>query len=253
MPEQENETDMQTYATVDELMHAAAEEIIFQSAESIATHGYFALALAGGSTPRQLYTLLANKELSARINWSCVYLFWGDERCVPPDHSDSNYRMAYDSLIKRVPIPASNIYRMQGEQRPEQAAEHYQRMLQHFFTTPLADEPMATFDVVLLGMGTDGHTASLFPGTAAIQEQTRLVIAHYIEQLQAWRITLTPVALNHARHIVFLVAGAEKAERLRQVVQGDEQPEVLPAQVVRPVHGKVRWMVDAAAASVLEE
>jgi 6-phosphogluconolactonase len=253
MTEQANETDIQTYATVEQLMHATAEEIIFQAAESIATRGYLALALAGGSTPRQLYTLLANKDLSARINWSRVYLFWGDERCVPPDHPDSNYRMAYDSLIKRVPIPASNIYRIPGEQRPEQAAEHYQNMLQNFFAAPLAEEPMATFDMALLGMGTDGHTASLFPGTAALQEQTRLVVAHYVEQVRAWRITLTPAALNHARHIVFLVAGAEKAERLQQVLQGEEQPDVLPAQVVQPVHGKVRWMVDAAAASALEE
>jgi 6-phosphogluconolactonase len=224
------------------LARAAAEHFVTLATAAIAAHGQFVVALSGGSTPRATYTLLANDELAARVDWPRVRVFWGDERCVPPDHAGSNYRMARETLLDHVPLPTRNVHRIQGELPPDQAATAYQAELEAVLGAG------GRFDLILLGMGEDGHTASLFPSTAALHEQTRWVVAQYVDKLSAWRVTLTPVAINAAAHVTFLVYGVGKAERLREVLDGPRQPDVLPAQIVRPTDGRLLWLADAAAA-----
>ncbi len=241
-----------------QVAHAAAEYTIALAQQSIATSGRFVLALAGGSTPRMLYQVLASEQVAPRIAWQHVHVFWGDERCVPPDHAESNYRMAYESLLQHVPVPPAQVYRMRGEAAPEQAAAEYEHLVQTFFGHQVGVAPAqptaataTTFDLVLLGMGDDGHTASLFPGSTAADEQERQVVATFVEKLGAWRLTLTAACINTAAHVLFLVTGAPKAERLRQVLHGAYQPELLPVQRIKPVHGRLQWMVDEAAARLL--
>jgi len=240
-------SEVKIYPDASALARAAAEHFVALSAEAVRAHGRFAVALSGGSTPKSLYSLLATDEFAARLDWTRVHIFWGDERCVPPEHPDSNYRMAREALLDHVPIPAGNIYRIQGEREPADTADDYERVLQAFFTRR---EPR--FDLILLGMGEDGHTASLFPGTAVIHEQARWVVAHYVKKLRAWRATLTPVVINAAANVTFLVAGASKAECLSQVLTGPYQPDVLPAQIVRPADGHLLWLVDSEAAVQLK-
>jgi 6-phosphogluconolactonase len=174
-----------------------------------------------------------------------VHIFWGDERCVPPDRPQSNYRMANETLLSRVPLPAENIHRIRGEDEPKLAAAAYEELLRGF----LRGESL---DLVLLGMGDNGHTASLFPGLPGVTETVRWVLAQYVEVVSMWRVTMTPVVINAARHVRFLVAGAEKADRLRDVLEGPAQLEVLPSQAIQPTRGELRWLVDAAAAARLE-
>jgi 6-phosphogluconolactonase len=247
-------TDVQTYPDAENLTRAAAEHFLTLAGAAIAARGRFAVAFSGGSTPRATYALLATPELAAQVDWSCVHVFWGDERCVPPDHPDSNYRMAREALLDHVPIPAQNVHRIRGEVEPEEAAAEYERTLRTFFS-PVPEERRAEpeqsaphFDLVLLGMGGDGHAASLFPGSAALHERMRWVVAYYVDKLQAWRVTLTPVAINAAAQVTFIVSGVGKAKRLQQVLVGPYQPDVLPAQIVRPDGGRLLWLVDAAAA-----
>ncbi len=235
------------YPDADALARAAAELVAVLAEEAIAARGRFAVALAGGSTPRTTYALLATEEFASRLDWPRIHIFWGDERCVPPDRLDSNYFQARQALLDRVPVLASNIHRIPCEREPTHAAIVYERTLQAFFT-PHAPGRISRFDLVILGMGPDGHTASLFPGTAALREQKRWVVAQYIECLAAWRVTLTPLVINSAAHVVFLVSGADKAERLQEVLAGPRQPDRLPAQIVRLSDGQLLWLVDAAAA-----
>jgi 6-phosphogluconolactonase len=249
---------VEIHSDTERLARAAADHFATLARKAMATRGRFAVALAGGSTPQAMYALLATGEFATRVAWSGVHVFWGDERCVPPDHPDSNYRMAREALLDHVPISTGNVHRISGELEPTRAATEYERALRAFFA-PLPGEgeaedeaPMARFDLILLGMGDDGHTASLFPGTAAIDEQTRWVVAQYVEKLDAWRVTLTPIVINAAANVTFVVSGSGKAERLRQVLTGPYQPHVLPTQIVNPDHGRLRWLVDAAAASSLE-
>jgi 6-phosphogluconolactonase len=226
--------------------------------EAIADHGEFTLALAGGSTPRMLYALLATENYAPRIDWSRVQLFWGDERPVGPDHPDSNYHMTRQALLRHISIPVNNLHRIRGELDPMQAASTYERKLRDFFaarpaqTVMIDDSPVVRLDMVLLGMGDDGHTASLFPHTRALHERQRWVAANYVEQQGSWRITTTPVLINAAHTVVFFVAGEIKAAVLRDVLHGPPQPETLPAQLVQPVSGRLHWMVDQTAASALE-
>jgi 6-phosphogluconolactonase len=239
--------EVKVYAEALALARAAAGHFVALSAQAVSAHGRFAVALSGGSTPKTMYSLLATPEFAARLDWTRVHIFWGDERCVPPEHPDSNYRMAREALLDHVPIPAGNVYRIHGELEPAEAADDYERTLQAFFT-----HRQPRFDLILLGMGDDGHTASLFPGTAAIHEQTRWVVAHYVEKLRTWRVTLTPVVINAAANVTFVVAGAGKAECLSQVLTGPYQPDVLPAQIVRPADGHLLWLLDADAAAQLK-
>jgi 6-phosphogluconolactonase len=215
-------------------------------------HGIFSVALSGGSTPQQLYHLLASEPLSEQVDWSKTHIFWGDERCVPPDHPDSNFMKAQQVLLNHIPIPEENIHRILAELPPEQAAEAYEETLLRFFSS-LADETersQAGFDLVLLGMGDDGHTASLFPGTDVIHEETRWARALYVDKLAAWRITLTPAILNRSRQILFLVSGAGKSYTLQRVLYGSYQPDRFPAQVIRAGSGNLTWLVDEAAAAL---
>ena len=241
-------SEIKVYADASALARAAAEQFVTLSAEAINPRGRFAVALSGGSTPTALYALLATSEFASRVEWACVHVFWGDERCVPPKHPDSNFRMAREALLDHVPIPAENVYRIGGEMEPAQAANEYERKLQAFFSN---GQPR--FDLILLGMGDDGHTASLFPGAAAIHEQVRWVVAHYVDKLRVWRVTLTPVVINAAANVAFVVSGAGKADRLQQVLTGPYQPDVLPSQIVRPAEGRLLWLVDSDAAAQLKQ
>lgn len=243
---------IEVYSDAVRLANAAAEHVIALAGEAIAARGRFSLALSGGSTPRALYTLLATDKFASRVDWSRVHFFWGDERYVPTTHADSNYRMARETLLDKVPTPAHNVHPMPTEMDPAAAAAEYERILGEFFACPgQAVGGAPKFDLVLLGMGEDGHTASLFPGTAVLTEKKRWVVAHDVQQLGAWRITLTPVAINAAAHVTFVISGESKARRLQQVIEGPFQPQALPAQLVSPTHGHLLWLVDAAAASHL--
>jgi 6-phosphogluconolactonase len=235
----------------DSLMRAEAERLVTLARDAIAAQGRFLLALAGGSTPRRLYELLSKPPFVDRIDWSRTHVFWGDERGVPPDHPASNYRMAREALLDRVPIPKENVHRIHGEDDPKRAAEDYERLLRGFFG-PNEGPPARSFDEVLLGMGADGHTASLFPGAPPLTEGRRWVMAQHVEQPEPmWRITLTPVVLNAAADVSFLVAGAAKAQRLWDVLEGGPRDEALPAQLIRPNDGALHWWVDAAAGARL--
>lgn len=221
------------------------------AADSIAAAGRFSVALSGGSTPRALYRLLAAPPFSEAIDWPRVHLFWGDERFVPAEHPDSNYGLAREAFISRVPIPAVNVHPIPTESGdPEAAAARYEEALRQFFPAPEGEMPH--FDLVLLGLGADGHTASLFPGSPALDEHDRLVVATYVPKLSAWRLTLTPPLLRGARHVLFLVAGLDKASALREVLEGPYDPYRLPAQLVQPDEGDLTWLVDEAAASLLK-
>lgn len=240
------------YENVDILFHQAAGRLTELCREAIRSSGRFTLALAGGSTPRRLYERLAEPEHAGRIEWDQTHIFWGDERCVPPDHPESNYRMARELLIDHVPVPPRNIHRIRGEADPQQAAAAYEQELKDFFFPgPASSAALPEFDLILLGMGDDGHTASLFPGAAALHEEKRWVVACRVEKIEDWRVTLTPRVINAARNVFFVVTGRGKARCLKEVLQGPFRPDELPAQAIRPVPGKVVWMVDAEAASLL--
>ncbi|HET6577081.1 MAG TPA: 6-phosphogluconolactonase [Gemmatimonadales bacterium] len=219
---------------------AGAARIAAAAAEAIAARGRFRLVLAGGDTPRQTYEVLTGPEFVARVDWPRVEFFWGDERCVPPDDPRSNYRMARESLLDRVPIVPENVHRIRGEEDPARAALEYEERLGGLLP-----------DLVLLGLGVDGHTASLFPGLAAVRERDRRVVAEYVGTVEAWRVTMTPPLLNSARAVAFLVSGAGKAGPLRQVLQGGLPPDLLPARAIHPASGRLDWLLDAAAASGL--
>jgi 6-phosphogluconolactonase len=225
------------YANAAELARAAAEHFIALAADAIADRGKFTVALAGGSTPRATYALLASDEFAAQVDWQHVHVFWGDERCVSPHHPDSNYRMAREALLDHVPIPADNMHRIQGELNPEQAASIYRNDLKAVLGID------GRFDLVMLGMGDDGHTASLFPGTAALEEREHAVVAVYVEKMQSWRVTLTLPVINASCHVLFLVSGAAKVDALACIYAG----EPLPAALVRPTSGQLTWMMDEDA------
>lgn len=241
--------EIRTLTTPQELFAAAAEEVVRAANEAVAQRGRFTIALAGGSTPKSLYNLLATNARTA-LPWDRMFFFWGDERHVPPTDSDSNYRMADEAMLAKIPVPAANVFRMKTE-NPEAAAvaEDYEQTLRKFFQ--LEPGQLPTFDLILLGMGPDGHTASLFPGTAALQEKSRLVLANWVEKMKTYRITLTLPVLNAARCVIFLVSGTDKAPALHAVLEEDVSGEQYPAKLVQPRQGKVIWLVDRAAASSL--
>ena len=243
---------VRVYADADLLARAAAEHVLSEYEAAVAAQGHFSVALSGGSTPKALFTLLADPAFNRHVDWSQVYVFWSDERCVPPDHTDSNYHMARQTLLDQVPIPLTNIHRMRGEDEPAKAAADYEHVLQEQFKH-LGKNGQVQFDLVLLGMGDDGHTASLFPHTAALDEYERLAVANYVEKLSVWRLTLTAEAINAARKVTFLVAGANKAERLQQVIEGERRPHDLPSQLIQPTSGNLLWLVDEPAAAKLKQ
>jgi 6-phosphogluconolactonase len=245
---------LERFPTTDALMAGAAEVVVSAAAQAIDASGRFAVALAGGSTPRRLYELLASPAYAPRVDWSRVHLFWGDERGVPPGDPASNYRMVREALLDDVPIPDTNVHRIRGEDSPADAAASYERELRRAFATPAGPPDVVAgrrFDLVLLGMGENGHTASLFPGLGAVHEKERWVVAEYVPETSMWRITLTPPVLNAAAHVAFLVTGARKATMLHRVLEGPSEPDGLPAQAIAPVDGTLDWLVDAAAAARL--
>lgn len=229
-----------------EIAYQAAERIVDAAARAAAEGRRFSVALAGGSTPKALYELLATKAYQPRIDWANVEVFFGDERTVPPDHKDSNYRMAREALLSKVPLPGDNVYRMAGERDPQAAAKEYGEMLKEKF----GDGGM---DVVLLGMGDDGHTASLFPDTEALAETKHRCVANFVPKLNAWRLTLTAPFINKARDVILLVAGASKATRLAEVLEGPPDPTRLPVQLIRPTGGRLIWLVDPPAVGMTAE
>jgi len=229
----------------------AAEHFTALARARAAESGRFAVVLAGGSTPRNLYSLLATAAYRERVPWAATHLFFGDERCVPPDHPESNFRMVKEALLDHVPIPGGQVHRMQGEDpQPERAAGAYEDELRHFFVT--AGDLPPRFDLGLLGLGADGHTASLFPGSPALDEGWRLVVPAAVEGLVARRLTLTLPVLNAAARVVFLVAGSAKARALAAVVRGTAaRGAVLPAALVEPESGALLYFVDRAAAALI--
>lgn len=236
----------------DVLARQAARYLTELSRESIRTSRRFTLVLSGGFTPKGLYERLAEAEFSKKLDWNSIHIFWGDERCVPPDHPESNYRMARESLIDHVPLPPQNVHRIRGEMEPQAASIAYEKELKAFFFPGHAECPgVPGFDLILLGMGDDGHTASLFPKTAALHEQKRWVVAPYVEKLRSWRMTLTPRLINAAHNVLFLVSGRDKARCLKEVLQGPYRPDELPAQLIRPESGRLSWMIDVEAACLL--
>jgi 6-phosphogluconolactonase len=241
--------EVRRLTTPQDVFHAAAEEVVRAANEAVAERGRFVIALSGGSTPKNLYTLLATNARAA-LPWAQMFFFWSDERHVPPTDPDSNYRMAQEAMLSRVPVPASNVFRVPAE-KPDagDAALAYERTLRQFFSPPAGEIPR--FDLILLGLGPDGHTASLFPETAALVEKSRLVVANWVEKLNTYRITFTVPLLNAARCVAFLVSGSEKASTLREVLEGDAPAEKYPAKLVRPAEGKLIWFADRAAASEL--
>jgi 6-phosphogluconolactonase len=233
------------------LARAAAERFAGVAEKAVARAGRFTVALAGGSTPKGLYATLADEPSRSRIPWSRTEVFWGDERCVPPDHAESNYRMAAEALLRGIPIPPEHIHRMRGgDPDPDRAASDYERVLRAAFR--LRAGALPRFALILLGLGTDGHVASLFPGSRALCEVTRLVVAPYVEQHRGYRLTLTLPVINEACVILFLVSGQDKAEALHTVLTAPTRDARLPAQHISPGDGRVIWLVDRNAAALLE-
>jgi 6-phosphogluconolactonase len=234
---------IEIFANAQELARGAAEYFVARSGEAVAQKGFFTVALSGGSTPKILFELLANpnEPFHAQLPWTMTHFFWSDERHVPPDHPDSNYRMAHEAMLSRVPVPESNVHRVHGENpnAADAAAEYEQTLLQ------LTKQTLPQLDLILLGLGTDGHTASIFPGSEVLQETKRLVSAPWVEKLNTHRITMTLPLLNNGASVLFLVSGDEKAEIVKKVLEG---PKLYPAQYVQPTHGQLLWMLDKDAA-----
>jgi 6-phosphogluconolactonase len=247
----ERSAELRVCRDAEELAAAAAVEIARRARGAVTSRGLFTLALSGGSTPTRLYAVLARQQAGrGAVPWGKVHVFWGDERAVPPGHPESNFRAANEALLSRVPIPEGNVHRIRAELgSAAAAAELYETELRDFFRTPVGRFPR--FDLVLLGLGADGHTASLFPESGALGELTRLVVAPLVPRLGAHRITLTLPVLNGAREVMFLVSGEGKAGVLAQVLEGGTEGVPLPARLVRPRDGALLWFVDRAAAKEL--
>lgn len=234
-------------ATADLLMRSAAANISSLLIRAVQSRGRAMVALSGGSTPRGVYSLLGSEPTRSQIPWEKVHLFWGDERCVPPTDAESNFRMVNETLLQHIIIPSQNVHRIPGEGSPESAAKAYESELRKAF--PLNPAATPDFDVMVLGLGADGHIASLFPGTPVLEERQRLVVSVFVEKVRPHRITMTFPVINNAHQILVLVSGTSKAGILAQVLQGD--PLLFPAQRIQPVAGKLRWLVDRDAASQL--
>lgn len=236
---------VEIYADKTELAEAAARDFVAKASQAIKERSRFTVVLAGGSTPKATYARLA-RDHAAEVDWGNVHVFFGDERAVPPDHEDSNYRMAHEALLDHVSV--GSVHRMRGELPPEAAAKAYEEDLREFFE----DESLLRLDLVMLGIGGDGHTASLFPHTPALDVMNRWAVENPVEKLETIRLTLTVPVINAARAVNFLVAGEDKAEALREILEGGEDPHTYPAKLVRP-SGGATWMVDREAAGSLKK
>ncbi|HEX4029852.1 MAG TPA: 6-phosphogluconolactonase [Terracidiphilus sp.] len=233
------------------LAACAARHFVEAAEAAVAARGRARIAVSGGSTPKTAFALLADpaQPWLARMPWDKLELFWVDERCVPPDHPDSNYRMTREAMLDHVPLPAAQVHRMEGELEPEAAAARYESLLRNRFRLEGAETPR--FDLVALGMGPDGHTASLFPHSAALHEIGRLAVANHVENKDAWRITLTWPVINQGASVFFLIGGADKAQVLQEVMTGPRDVERLPSQLIQPSGGILTLLLDKAAAAML--
>ncbi len=241
------------YDDADAVARAAADVVVRAARESMAARGRFTLVLAGGSTPQRSYEILSQPRYSRQVDWSITDFFWGDERPVPPDHEDSNYRMANRALLGRISLDPERIHRLQGELTDlDSAAIRYEEEIAAAFDASTDTQP-PSFDLVLLGMGADGHTASLFPHTEALDESSRWVVANSVPQLTTHRLTMTAALMNRARKVVFLVTGATKAPALAGVLEGPADPHRLPSQLIQPRTGQLDWLLDRAAAGRLRK
>ena len=249
--------EIRVYENAQELALEAAKEFARLADQYVVSLGRFTAALSGGSTPRAMFSLLAEEPFNKSVPWASIYFFWGDERAVPPTHSGSNYRMAMETLLSRVPLPPENIFRIPAElDDHDRAAREYSETIRQFFTgggtpgtAPLSAWPR--FDLVLLGMGSDGHTASLFPRTTALKVLDQIATANYVQKLNAHRVTLTAATINNARNVAFLIAGADKAQALKSVIEGPVDPELYPSQLIQPRSGRLTWLLDEEAAGML--
>jgi 6-phosphogluconolactonase len=241
--------EIRVSTTPQELFEAAAEVVVHTAKDAVEQRGRFTIALSGGSTPKSLFNLLATNARTV-LPWDRMFFFWGDERHVPPTDPESNYRMAEEAMLSKIPVAAGNVFRIPAE-NPDAAAaaDAYEQTLRKFFQLGPGEIPI--FDLILLGMGPDGHTASLFPGSAGLQEKNRLAIANWVDKLKTSRLTLTLPVLNAARCVAFLVSGTDKAAVLKTVLEEDAPAEQYPSKLIRPNNGKLIWLVDRAAASDL--
>ncbi len=243
---------LRKFADAEQLNEAAAETLVHVAAETISARGRFIWALTGGHTPKRLYELLAGPPFKGRMPWDKVEFFWGDERAVLPEHAESNFRLAHEALLSKLQLRETQIHRMAAERDDlENAAWDYQVEIAQLFGTDPEGEP-PSFDLILLGMGTDGHTASLFPHTEAAKEESRWVTSNYVPKLDRFRLTFTARIINRAARVWFLVAGEDKADALAQVLQGPPDPLRLPAQLIQPQEGELMWFIDTAAATKLQ-
>jgi 6-phosphogluconolactonase len=243
--------EVQIVRDAEALYRAGAAEFVRLAGEAVMTKGSFTVALSGGSTPKGLYGLLAtDPRLREQVPWEKIHVFWGDERHVPPTDAESNYRMAHEALLSKVPVPLAHLYRIKSE-APDasHAADDYEQTLRMFFRVSAGQLPR--FDLVFLGLGPEAHTASLFPGTKALHETKRLVVSNWVGKFFTDRMTMTPPILNNSACVVFLVSGGEKALPLKAVLEGPYEPDQLPAQLIRLEHGRLLWLVDRDAASLL--
>ena len=247
------ELDLQIFPSVDEVTTATAEYIATALEQAVAVRGQARIAISGGATPKAVFELLADpaQPFLTRIPWAHTQLFWVDERCVPPTDEESNYGMTKTAMLDTVPLPAANIHRMEGELDPEEAASRYESEIRNTFKLEGAETP--TFDLVILGLGPDGHTASLFPHTEGLNEMSRIVMANHVPQKDVWRLTLTWPVITQGRQVAFLIEGADKADMVQTVFAGAYDPETYPAQLIRPASGKLTLLLDQAAAAKLKK
>jgi 6-phosphogluconolactonase len=248
--------DVRILTNIDAIARRAAQEFVQSATSAVSDKGVFTVALAGGSTPKALYSLLANDAaLRAQLPWDKMYLYFGDERSVGPDHADSNFRMTTEAMLSKVPLKPEQVFRIKGEYKDtEKAAQEYEQALRASFKIPegkIAEGQFPRFDLVLLGMGNEGHTASLFPGTKALHETKRLVVHNWVGKLYTDRITLTAPAINNAARVIFMITGADKTLALKGVLEGPYEPEQLPAQMIQPSNGQLLWLVDTIAGGML--
>jgi 6-phosphogluconolactonase len=239
------------FPTMDDLARAMAETLLDEVRSAVAARGVARVAVSGGHTPKRTFEILAdpNERYFQLMPWDKLDLFWVDERCVPPDNEESNYRMTRLALLEKVPLPASQVFRIEGELDPEEAAAKYESVVRGRFRLEGAELP--TFDLVGLGMGDDGHTASLFPHTAGLHELGRIAIANHVLQKQTWRVTLTSPVINQGRKVIFLIGGDDKAQVLSNVLSAKYDPETWPSQLVQPKSGELLWLLDSTAAAKL--
>lgn len=243
--------DVRILTNIDAIAKRAAQDFLQSATQAVSEKGSFTVALSGGSTPKALFSLLAtDAALRSQLPWDKMSMYFGDERSVGPDHADSNFRMATETMLSKVPIKPEQVFRIKGEYKDtEKAAQEYEQVLRTSFK--IADGQFPRFDLVFLGIGNEGHTASLFPGTKALHETRRLAVRNWVGKLYTNRITLTAPVINNAARVVFMVTGADKTLALKGILEGPHEPDQLPAQLIQPPNGKLVWLVDTVAGGML--